>query len=204
MKPQIIRASAVGLTLVFAAVVAPAPATAADNGIKLASWSSSVDYRLPMAKEGLPADAPREGVLITVDARENVLYLFKDGELVGKDKAATGMDKTLEKGTRMFLFRTPRGIMRVLGKIVDPIWTKPDWAFIEKGQTPPSWNSPKRKEKGTLGKYALDLGDGIMIHGTNDPASLGKKASHGCIRLGDEMIELVYEHADVGTPVYVY
>ncbi len=157
-----------------------------------------------MAKEGLPADAPRSGVLITVDTEENVLYLFKDGELVRKDKAATGMNKVLNKGNRTFVFRTPRGIMRVLDKIVDPIWTKPDWAFLEKGETPPPWNSPKRKESGTLGKYALDLGDGILIHGTNDPKSLGKKASHGCIRLGDRMIELVYRHAEIGTPVYVY
>ncbi len=197
------RAGSVAAALVLFALAAPVPA-AADKGTMLTAWTSSVDYRLPMAGEGLPADAPRDGILITVDTEENILYLFKDGQLVRKDKAATGMDKVLTKGKRTFVFRTPRGIMRVLGKIVDPIWTKPDWAFIEKGQTPPPWNSPKRKEKGTLGKYALDLGDGILIHGTNEPKSLGKKASHGCIRLGDEMVKLVYQHATIGTPVYVY
>ena len=157
-----------------------------------------------MAEEGLPADAPREGVLITVDAEANILYLFKDGQLVARDKAATGMDKTLKKGNRVWLFRTPRGMMTVQNKIVDPIWTKPDWAFVEKGKTPPAWNSPKRKEKGTLGKYALDLGDGILIHGTKEKKSLGTKASHGCIRLGDAMLKMVYQHAEVGTMVYVY
>lgn len=204
MKPQITRAGALGLALSVCAALAPAPVAASDSGARLASWSSSVDYRLPMAEEGLPADAPREGVLVTVDADANVLYLFKDGQLVAKDKAATGMDKTLKKGNRVWLFRTPRGMMKVQNKIVDPIWTKPDWAFIEKGEKVPPMSSPKRKEKGVLGKYALDLGDGILIHGTKDLGSLGQKASHGCIRLGPEMLKAVYEHAAVGTPVYVY
>lgn len=202
MRPRNGAAFAFAVFLSFPLIAAPGSAAGTDA--KLTEWVSSVDYRLPMAKEGLPADAPRDGVLITVDTKENVLYLFKDCELIRKDKAATGMDKVLQKGKRIFVFRTPRGIMRVLNKIVDPIWTKPDWAFIEKGETPPPWNSPKRKEKGTLGKYALDLGDGILIHGTDDPKSLGRKASHGCIRLGDAMIELVYQYATIGTPVYVY
>lgn len=203
MRPRKFRGGLVSAALLSLGLI-PLPASAGSNDVRLTEWISSVDYRLPMAAEGLPADAPRDGILITVDTEENILYLFKDGQLIRKDRAATGMDKVLTKGKRTFVFRTPRGIMRVLNKIVDPIWTKPDWAFLEKGETPPSWNSPKRKERGTLGKYALDLGDGILIHGTNDPKSLGKKASHGCIRLGDAMIKVVYQHAPVGTPVYVY
>lgn len=203
MRPRENRLKTAGVALVFSALLS-APVFASGNDVKLESYASSVDYRLPMADEGLPADAPREGTLITVDTEQNVVYLFKDGQLVQKDKAATGMDKVLKKGKRTFVFRTPRGIAKVLRKIVDPIWTKPDWAFIEKGEKVPPLNSPKRKEKGVLGKYALDLGDGILIHGTRDLDSLGQKASHGCIRLGPTMLEAVYEHADVGTPVYVY
>ena len=113
-------------------------------------------------------------------------------------------EQMLKKGQRTWLFRTPRGLMPVQRKIVDPVWTKPDWAFVEKGQKVPPPNSPKRYEKGTLGKYALDLGDGILIHGTKDLASLGKKASHGCIRVGPKMLEVLFTEVEVGTMVYVF
>lgn len=152
----------------------------------------------------LPEKAPKQGAVITVDAEENVLYLFKDGKLVDTAKVATGTDKVLKRGLKKWLFRTPRGKHKVLRKIVDPVWTKPDWAFIEEGKKVPPLNSPKRKVPGKLGKYALDLGDGILIHGTDDPSSLGRKASHGCIRVGDEMLEKIYQEAKVGTEVYIY
>ncbi len=58
--------------------------------------------------------------------------------------------------------------------------------------------------KGHLGKYALDLGDGIMIHGTAEYDSIGRKASHGCIRLPEDMLETVYNAAPVGTDVYIF
>ena len=154
--------------------------------------------------EGLPPDAPREGVLITVDTTRNVLYLFRDAQLVGKAPAATGLDKMLTKGMQRWLFRTPRGIHPVVRKIVDPVWVKPDWAYVEEGKRIPPPDHPSRRVPGKLGKFALDLGDGIMIHGTKELNSLGKKASHGCIRLGPDMLSTVYREASVGTPVYIF
>jgi hypothetical protein len=154
--------------------------------------------------EGLPAEAPRKGTVITVDVATNRLYLFKDGELVDQSLAATGSEKLLKKGRRVWLFRTPQGHLKVLRKIEDPIWTKPDWAFVEAGERVPPPDSPLRKVKGHLGKYALDLGDGIMIHGTAEFDSIGRKASHGCIRLPNDMLETVYRSAPVGTDVFIF
>ncbi|MGA8810748.1 MAG: L,D-transpeptidase [Thermoanaerobaculia bacterium] len=154
--------------------------------------------------EGLPADAPRTGTVITIDTAANRLYLFKDGQLVDKSLAATGSEKLLKKGSKVWLFRTPQGHLKVLRKIEDPVWTKPDWAFIEAGEPVPPLNSPLRKVKGHLGKYALDLGDGIMIHGTDEYDSIGRKASHGCIRLPDDMLERVYKETPVGADVFIF
>lgn len=154
--------------------------------------------------EGLPDDAPHAGTLVTVDIARNRIYLFQDGQLVDKSPVATGSEKVLKKAGKTFLFHTPRGQMKVLRKIQDPIWTKPDWAFIEDGKPVPPLDSPKRQIKGHLGKYALDLGDGIMIHGTDDVGSFGRAASHGCIRVPGDMLEIVYNAAKVGTPVYIY
>jgi L,D-transpeptidase ErfK/SrfK len=154
--------------------------------------------------EGLPSEAPRVGTVITIDVATNRLYLFKDGQLIDQSPAATGSEKVLKSGIQVWLFRTPQGHLKVLRKIEDPIWNKPDWAFVEAGKPVPPPNSPKRQVRGHLGKYALDLGDGIMIHGTDEFGSIGRKASHGCIRLPNNMLETVYKNVAVGTDVYIF
>jgi L,D-transpeptidase YbiS len=154
--------------------------------------------------EGLPPEASRTGTVITVDLSTNRAYLFRDGELVRSSAAATGSDKILRQGRKVWWFRTPRGRHVVQRKVVDPVWTKPDWAFIEEGKKVPPPDSPQRKEKGKMGKYALDLGDRVMIHGTNDPKSIGRRVSHGCIRLPHDMLSLLWKEAAIGTEVYIY
>jgi lipoprotein-anchoring transpeptidase ErfK/SrfK len=170
-------------------------------------WWQKVSGRCPekvTAAGALPPEAPRAGVVVAVDTQNNIISLYNDGELVDQGPAATGSGKYLKRGLKEWLFHTPRGRQVVRRKLVDPVWTKPDWAFIEEGKPVPPRNSPKRQVKGHLGRYALDLGDGIMIHGTDDPNSLGRKVSHGCIRVGDELLEKIYQNAKVGTEVYVY
>jgi L,D-transpeptidase YbiS len=152
----------------------------------------------------LPPEAPRTGSVIAVDTSTNILYLFEDGELVARGPVATGTEKTLKKGTKVWMFHTPRGRLKVLRKLDDPVWRKPDWAFVEAGERVPPPDSPKRMIKGKLGKYALDLGDGILIHGTAETGSLGRNASHGCVRVGNELLERVYESAAIGTDVFIY
>ena len=158
----------------------------------------------PFTTEGLPPEAPTTGTIITVDVSTNTAYLFRDGDLLKKSSVATGTDKLLRRGQRVWLFRTPRGRHEVLGKIADPVWTKPDWAFIEEGKKVPPANSPDRKVRGKLGRYALDLGGGIMIHGTDDPKSIGKRASHGCIRMPNDMLNVVWRETSLGTAVYIF
>lgn len=154
--------------------------------------------------EGFPPEAPKTGEVITIDVSTNQAYFFRDGALVRKSKAATGSDKILRKGRRVWWFRTPRGRYTVLRKVKDPVWTKPDWAFVEEGKPIPPPDSPLRKEKGTMGRYALDLGDRVMIHGTNDPKSIGRRVSHGCIRLPNGMLSLLWKEVEVGTEVYIF
>jgi L,D-transpeptidase ErfK/SrfK len=154
--------------------------------------------------EGLPPEAPRTGTIITIDVSTNQAYLFRDGTLVRKSAAATGSDKILRKGRKVWWFRTPRGRHQVVRKVKDPVWRKPDWAFVEEGKPIPPANSPLREERGTMGKYALDLGERVMIHGTNDPKSIGRRVSHGCIRLPNDMLTLLWKEAPVGTEVYIF
>jgi lipoprotein-anchoring transpeptidase ErfK/SrfK len=191
--------------VLVASVVLVSPQLAAEEAADVnCHWWQFGRCDKDQGPEGLPPDAPRTGTLITVDVAANRIYLFQDGQLVDMSTVASGSGKVLKKGMRTWLFHTPRGRMKVLRKIENPIWTKPDWAFVEDREPIPPPDSPKRQIKGHLGRYALDLGDGIMIHGTDDSSSFGKRASHGCIRVPPDMLEKVWKATNVGTEVYIY
>jgi hypothetical protein len=68
----------------------------------------------------------------------------------------------------------------------------------------PPYGTTARRYKGIMGTRRLYLGDGYGIHGTDHPESIGRAASHGCVRLRNEDIEKLYDMVPVGTPVYIY
>jgi lipoprotein-anchoring transpeptidase ErfK/SrfK len=68
----------------------------------------------------------------------------------------------------------------------------------------PPWGSPQRQHKGVLGVAKLEMYDGYYFHGTDNPASIGSAASHGCIRMHADDIMWMYRNVSVGTPVYIY
>jgi L,D-transpeptidase catalytic domain len=68
----------------------------------------------------------------------------------------------------------------------------------------PPFGTNQRKYKGVLGTHRLVMGDGYALHGTNDPSSIGRSVSHGCVRLRNEDIATLYDMVEVGTPVYLY
>lgn len=68
----------------------------------------------------------------------------------------------------------------------------------------PPYGTTQRKYMGVLGTHRLEMGDGYGIHGTDQPSSIGKSASHGCVRLLNADIDKLYDMVAVGTPVYIY
>jgi lipoprotein-anchoring transpeptidase ErfK/SrfK len=68
----------------------------------------------------------------------------------------------------------------------------------------PPVGSKNRQIQGMLGKYKLDTGGGVLLHGTPHQGSIGKAATHGCLRLRDEDIEWLYDYVPVGTKIYIY
>ena len=68
----------------------------------------------------------------------------------------------------------------------------------------PPVGSKNRQIDGTLGKYKLDTGNGILLHGTPHKNPIGRAATHGCLRMRDEDIEWLYDYIPIGTRVYIY
>ncbi len=68
----------------------------------------------------------------------------------------------------------------------------------------PPLGTTQRRYEGVLGTRRLNLGNGYALHGTNQPDSIGRAVSHGCVRLRNADIEKLYDMVTVGTPVYIY
>jgi L,D-transpeptidase YbiS len=147
------------------------------------------------------------GKYILVDAKVNKLYL-KDGyRTLWSADCSVGRGGTLSdrKSGRKWEFLTPRGRFKVWGKLKDPVWRKPDWAYVESGESKiPPPDDPARLVRGELGAYALNLGGGYLIHGTMNPEALGRPASHGCVRLGADDLEKLYKSVGEGTQVFIF
>jgi L,D-transpeptidase ErfK/SrfK len=156
------------------------------------------------ASRRLAALRPR-GRHVVIDTYRNRLLVYDGDTLLREAVCSTGSGTVLvhPSGKKTWTFDTPLGERRVIRKVRNPIWTKPDWAFIEEGFEPPKDYS-QRVDRVSLGDYALYLGDGYIIHGTLFQTLLGQGVTHGCVRLGDKDLEYVYQEIPVGARVYLY
>lgn len=143
------------------------------------------------------------GLYIVVDTAANRLYLRKGKETLLEAVCSTGSGRQLVSEGRSWTFRTPKGRFRIVSKSVNPVWRKPDWAFLEEGLPVPE-DEGERFQKGVLGEYALGFGDGYFIHGTLYTRLLGQNVTHGCIRLGPEDLAFLSRRVSIGTPVLVF
>lgn len=143
---------------------------------------------------------------ILVDTARNHLFIKRRDQVMLDALASTGSGTILDKPGEtngQWIFDTPRGEFSVQSKLVNPVWVKPDWAFIEEGLEVPKTQAD-RIEPGVLGEYALGFGKGYFIHGTLYTRLLGKNVTHGCIRLNDDDLKSVYRLAKVGTPILIF
>ncbi|WP_114858325.1 L,D-transpeptidase [Azospirillum brasilense] len=95
----------------------------------------------------------------------------------------------------------PLGDSRVLRKRRNPTWHP---TANQRRENPALPASVPPGPSNPLGKFALDLGwTAIAIHGTNEPDSVGRRASGGCFRMLPADIAALFEMVPVGTPVRV-
>jgi L,D-transpeptidase ErfK/SrfK len=141
---------------------------------------------------------PREGLVLNL--AEYRMYYFPKAE---KNQPAYVYTYPISIG-RMD-WETPLGQTRITAMAKDPAWYPPQSVRDEHAAdgdplpriVPPGPDNP-------LGTRALRLGiPGYLIHGTNRPAGVGMRVSHGCIRMFPEDIEFVFQHVRVNVPVRI-
>ncbi|MDY0339807.1 MAG: L,D-transpeptidase/peptidoglycan binding protein [Coriobacteriia bacterium] len=129
------------------------------------------------------------GPAILVDLSERELYLYERGALAKTYGVAIGTPS----------HPTPRGEFEITLKRYMPTWSNPGsaWASGMAQTIGPGPSNP-------LGTRALNIDSpGIRIHGTTADSSIGRAASHGCMRMHRRDIEDLYERVEVGTPVFI-
>jgi lipoprotein-anchoring transpeptidase ErfK/SrfK len=170
----------------------------------IADETEAAEKKINSYNKRLSLLVPKTSYII-INTSDNEFRLYTDNRLIREGKCSTGKNTILQKSEdKKWVFKTPKGAMRVRGKTTAPVWVKPDWAFIEEGLPVPSARHSSRYEYGSLGDYALTLGDGYMIHGTLYQRLLGMPVTHGCIRLSDEDLEVVYNTLNTGSKVFIY
>jgi L,D-transpeptidase ErfK/SrfK len=145
----------------------------------------------------LPA-GPRRGVILNL--AEYRLYYFPQA-VPGK----TTYVMTYPISIGRMDWETPLGLTRIISKVNNPSWYVPQSVLDEHVANgnplprivPPGPDNP-------LGKFAMRLGlPGYLIHGTNRPAGVGMRVTHGCVRMFPEDIEFLFGKVDLNTPVRI-
>lgn len=131
------------------------------------------------AEEHLGGTARRR-VVVSIPHRK--LALMEEGRVLKVYPVAVGAPAS----------PTPAGSFEIVTRIPHPTWYGPH------GVVPPSKTNP-------LGTRWLGLSRrSYGIHGTNNPASIGRRASHGCVRMRNTDVEELFEMVTVGDAVELH
>lgn len=165
--------------------------------VALRAANPNVDVWLP--GEGTEITLPTQALLaagtqggIMINLPEMRLYHFQDAN----DRPLLYPIGIGREGRK-----TPLGNTRIERKTKNPTWYPPESIKAEKPElpdvVPPGPDNP-------LGTRALYLGwPAYLIHGTNNPYGIGRRASAGCIRMYPEDVEQIYPNVPIGTAVEV-
>ena len=161
---------------------------AANPGVDPWVPGESTPVTLPTAH--ILPDAERQGLVVNL--AEHRLYYFGPP---GTEPA------TFPLGVGKEGWSTPLGTTEIVRKKKRPSWYPPESIRAEKpglpAVVPPGPNNP-------LGSHALYFGwPNYLIHGTNRPWGIGRRVSHGCIRLYPEDIGRLFDLVPIGAPVQV-
>ena len=146
-------------------------------------------------------EAPRTGIVVNVPAMRLYYFTTEKPATAGGPEVVKVSTHPVGIGTEGWA--TPFGEAKVVQKAKDPTWYVPASVrkeHAERGDPLPSVVPPGPDNP--LGAYAMTLSlPGYLIHGTNKPAGVGMRSSHGCIRLYPEDIEALFGRVARGTAV---
>jgi L,D-transpeptidase ErfK/SrfK len=161
-------------------------------------WLPGAGTRVVLPTQFILPDAPHEGIVINLASKR--LFWYLPADIDGQRAVITFPIGIGLEGTA-----TPIGITTITQKVRDPVWFVSraiQAEYAAEGITLPRQVQPGPDNP--LGRHALLLGmPSYLLHGTNRPAGVGMRVSHGCVRLFPENIEVLYNEVPVGETVTI-
>lgn len=147
-------------------------------------------FALPVAITPAEVTEANIGQTAFVSKAQKRVWLYNGADLVATYEIAIGTPG----------HPTPAGDFKVVNKRKNPTWVNPapnGWGAGMPARIGPGPTNP-------LGTRAVDISaSGIRFHGTNNRDSVGTAASHGCMRMLKEDVEVFFEQIDVGARVII-
>lgn len=145
-------------------------------------WLVLAALLVPAAVEVRAQQRPIAARRIVVSIPDRKLALVEDGRVVKVYRVAVGKLST----------PTATGAFRIVRRLSNPAYYQPGIVI------PPGKGNP-------LGTRWLGLDQpGFGIHGTNEPGTVGRFASHGCIRMRNRDVEELFARVRVGDVVELH
>lgn len=165
---------------------------------KVDPWLPGEGREIVVPSQFILPNAPRTGLVINIAAMRIFYYPpVRRGERPVVLTHPIGIGKVG--------WRTPEGVTKIVRRQQDPTWRVPVSVrkeHHENGEDLDAVIGPGPDNP--LGKYAFYLQwPSFLIHGTNKPAGVGLRSSHGCIRLYPEDIAQFFAMVPLGTQVRV-
>ncbi|GHV09304.1 hypothetical protein AGMMS50229_19200 [Campylobacterota bacterium] len=159
-----------------------------------------------------PAELPRQKGAIRTILVDKSRFTITVTESVGKlttvlfsTRVGLGIDECLTQDEGGRCYYTEAGTYKVEFKVYDPDGI--EWCIPKSMEKEARYRkdvaSGQRCFRGSLGKVALNIGKTYAIHGTSNPRSIGKRSSHGCIRVVNADAERLFRLMRVGDPVLI-
>ncbi len=169
---------------------------------KVNPWLAPVGTLVTVPTQFILPDAPHVGIVVNVAAMR--LFYFPPHR-PGQPQVVI----THPVGVGRLGWPTYTGVTRVVGHIVHPAWIPPRSILAEHAREGvPLPRVVAAGPNNPLGNYAMPLAAGgyypdVLIHGTDKPAGVGRRVSHGCIHLYPEDIKQLFREVPNGTPVRI-
>ena len=162
--------------------------TSANPGVD--PWMPSPGEVLVIPTEFVLPEARPQGVVVNIP--EMRLYHYQAGTVV-----------TYPVGLGRDDWRTPEGSFKIRGKTERPTWVIPESIRAEhiRERNDPRTFIAGGDPENPLGLFRLELTLPLYaLHGSNMPWGVGMQVSHGCIRLYNEDIAILFREVQVGSP----
>jgi L,D-transpeptidase ErfK/SrfK len=165
---------------------------------ELDTWIPGEGSEVKLPLEFILPQTVKQGIILHIP--EMRLYSYSEPRPDGSRMVTTYPIGIGKEG-----WDTPYEKTRIIEKKKNPSWRPPK--SIREEHEAKGDPLPLVVEAGPdnpLGNHAMRLGlPSYLIHGTNKPAGVGMRVSHGCIRLYPEDIESLFSEIKLGTRVQI-